>query len=141
MFSTGHGPLVATETEWEDPPDFAGATGRLNPKPLALRWDAVRQGETAGAFEALNRTGRWSEFLDAVRRFGAPSQSLVYADVDGHIGYAMSGRFPIRSGSDGGTPVPGWDGEAEWIGVVPPDRLPTVLDPSSGQIVDRQLRN
>ena len=135
VFSTGHGPLVATETEWEDPPDFAGATGRLNPKPLALRWDAVRQGETAGAFEALNRTGRWSEFLDAVRRFGAPSQSLVYADVDGHIGYAMSGRIPIRSGSDGGTPVPGWDGEAEWIGVVPPDRLPTVLDPSSGQIV------
>jgi len=135
VFSTIHGPLVASETAWEDPPEIANATGRLNPKPLALRWDAVRQGETAGAFEALNRAGRWTEFLAAVRRFGAPSQNIVYADVDGHIGYAMSGRIPIRSGSDGGTPVPGWTGEHEWTGVVQPDQLPTLLDPPSGEIV------
>ena len=124
VYSTIHGPLVATETAWEDPPDIANATGRLNPKPLALRWDAVRQGETAAAFDALNRAGRWTEFLEAVRRFGAPSQNIVYADVDGHIGYAMSGRIPIRSGSDGGAPVPGWTGEHEWTGVVPPASCP-----------------
>jgi penicillin G amidase len=135
VFSTIHGPLVATETEWEDPPDFSRATGRLNPKPLALRWEAVRQGETAGAFEALNRAGRWTEFLEAVRRHGAPSQNIVYADVDGHIGYAMSGRIPIRSSGDGGTPVPGWTGEGEWTGVVPPEQMPSVLDPPSGQVV------
>src|SRR4029453_8733099 len=128
VFSTIHGPLVATQTAWEDPPEFTNASGRLNPKPLALRWEALRQGETAAAFDALNRAGRWTEFLEAVRRFGAPSQSIVYADVDGHIGYAMSGRIPIRSASDGGTPVPGWTGEYEWKGVVPPDQLPSVLD-------------
>ena len=135
VFSTIHGPLVATETAWEDPPDLTNASGRLKPKPLALRWEALRQGETAAAFDALNRAGRWTEFLEAVRRFGAPSQNIVYADVDGHIGYAMSGRVPIRSAGDGGTPVPGWTGEYEWKGVVPPDQLPSVLDPLSGQIV------
>ena len=135
VFSTIHGPLVATETAWEDPPDLTNASGRLKPKPLALRWEALRQGETAAAFDALNRAGRWTEFLEAVRRFGAPSQNIVYADVDGHIGYAMSGRVPIRSAGDGGTPVPGWTGEYEWKGVVPPDQLPSVLDPPSGQIV------
>jgi penicillin amidase len=135
VFSTIHGPLVATETAWEDPPEFANAAGRLRPRPLALHWEAAKQGETAGAFDALNRAGRWTEFLGAVRRFGAPSQNVVYADVDGHIGYAMSGRIPIRSGSDGGTPVPGWTGEFEWTGVVPPEQLPSVLDPPSGQIV------
>ncbi len=135
VFSTLHGPLVATEVAWEDPPDFSGATGRLDPRPLALRWEAVRQGETAGAFEALNRAANWADFLAATRRFGAPSQNIVYADVDGHIGYAMSGRIPVRAAGDGGAPVPGWTGEFEWTGSVAPERLPAMLDPPSGQIV------
>ena len=41
----------------------------------------------------------------------------------------------MRSGGDGGTPFQGWTGEQDWIGVVPPDRLPAVLDPPGGQIV------
>jgi penicillin G amidase len=136
VFSTGHGPLVATETNWEDPPDLGGRTGRIAPRPLALHWPAVAEGETAGAFEAVDRAQAWAEFLAAVRRFGAPSQNFVYADVDGHIGYAMSGRLPIRpTGYDGGAPVPGWTGENEWQGTVPPDRMPAVLDPPSGEIV------
>jgi penicillin amidase len=47
----------------------------------------------------------------------------------------MSGRLPIRARGDGGTPVPGWTGEYEWTGTVPPEKMPTVLDPSSGAIV------
>jgi penicillin G amidase len=135
IFSTAHGPLVATENNWEEPPDLASQSGRLTPRPLALRWEAITQGETAGAFDGINRASSWEEFLQAVRRFGAPSSNFVYADVDGHIGYAMSGRLPIRSGSDGGTPVPGWTGEYDWTGTVPPDRLPAILDPPSGAIV------
>lgn len=133
VFRTRHGPLVFTETEWEEPPDLAARTGRVSPKPIALRWDV--SGETAAAFEAINRAGSWSEFLAAVRRFAAPSQNFVYADVDGHIGYAMSGRLPVRVGGDGGQPVPGWTGEHDWTGWVPPEKLPALLDPPSGQIV------
>ena len=136
LFSTRHGPLIATERNWEDPPELAGAMGRVVPRPLALHWTAVAEGELAGGFEAINRAGSWPEFLEGVHRFGAPSQNLVYADVEGHIGYAMSGRIPIRPpGEDGGTPVPGWTGENEWSGSVPPDRLPTLFDPPSGEIV------
>jgi penicillin G amidase len=135
IFSTQHGPLVATETDWEQPPDLAGRTGRLSPRPLALRWEAVTQGETAAAFESIDRATSWTDFLAAVRRFGAPSQNFVYADVDGHIGYAMSGRLPVRTGGDGGTPVPGWTGDYEWKGTVAPERLPTLVDPPSGAIV------
>ena len=133
VFSTRHGPLVYTETEWESPLDLASRTGRLSPKPLALRWE--QDGETAAGFQAINRATNWTEFLDGVRRFAAPSQNFVYADVDGHIGYAMSGRLPIRTGGDGGRPVEGWTGEHDWAGVVPPERLPAVLDPPAGHIV------
>ena len=135
VFSTAHGPLVATEDDWEEPPDLASRSGRISPRPLALRWEAVTQGETAGAFDSIDHAGSWTEFLSGVRRFGAPSQNFVYADIDGHIGYAMSGRLPVRSGGDGGTPVPGWTGEYEWKGTVPPERLPVLLDPPSGAIV------
>jgi penicillin amidase len=135
IYRTRHGPLVATEADWEDPPVFTAGSGRKGPRPLALRWDAVAQGEGAGAFEAINRSRSWDEFLDAVRRFGAPSQNFVYGDAAGNIGYAMSGALPVRAEGDGGTPVPGWLGTYEWTGRVSPDRLPTVLNPPSGMLV------
>jgi penicillin amidase len=133
VFSTRHGPLVATETNWEDPPELSTATGRQSPRLLALRWQM--SGETAGAFEAINRASDWESFLRGVRRLGTPSQNFVYADVDGNIGYALSGRLPLRGGADGGAPLPGWTGEGEWIGEVPPERLPAVLNPEAGQLV------
>ena len=132
-FSTRHGPLLYTEAEWETPPDLAALKGRVTPRPLALRWET--RGETAGAFEAINRAANWTEFLAGVRRFSAPSQNFVYADVAGHIGYAMSGRVPLRTGGDGGTPSRGWTGEQDWVGTAPVERLPAVLDPPSGQVV------
>ena len=135
MFSTRHGPLVATETDWETPPDLAAQSGRVSPRPLAMRWEAITQGETAGAFLAIDRASNWGQFLEGIRRFGSPSQNFIYADVDGHIGYAMSGRIPTRAASDGGTPVPGWTGEHEWTGSVAPQSLPAMLDPPSGQVV------
>jgi len=135
VFSTRHGPLVATETDWETPPDLAARRGPISPRPLAMRWEAITQGETAGAFLAIDRATNWDQFLEGVHRFGSPSQNFIYADVDGHIGYAMSGRIPLRGSSDGGTPVPGWTGEYEWAGSVPPQSLPVMRDPPSGQIV------
>jgi penicillin G amidase len=135
VFSTRHGPIVATEANWEDPPNLAGQSGRIAPRPLAMRWEAITQGETAGAFLAIDRATNWDQFLQSVRRFGSPSQNFVYADVDGHIGYAMSGRIPIRGANDGGTPVPGWTGEYEWTGSVSPQSLPVMFDPPSGAII------
>jgi len=59
----------------------------------------------------------------------------VYADVDGNIGYAMSGLLPVRSGSDGVLPVSGTSRDADWHGWVETSQLPAVLNPPSGQIV------
>ena len=64
-----------------------------------------------------------------------PSQNLVYADVEGNIGYQAPGAIPIRSRGDGRWPVPGWDGKHEWKGYVPFDALPRELNPDEGFIV------
>ena len=78
------------------------------------------------------RTGRSSR-----RRFRSserPAQNVVYADVDGHIGYQATGLIPIRASGDGSMPVPGEDDAHEWTGYVPFDKLPSVYDPPSGII-------
>jgi penicillin amidase len=111
---------------------------------LSLRWDALMHGDSAVAFDMLARANGWDEFVTAVRRFSAPAQHFVYADVDGNIGYAMSGLIPIRRGSDGSTPAQAGE-TAEWVGSLAPTDLPAVLNPASGQIVtannevDRQM--
>jgi penicillin amidase len=88
------------------------------------------------ALFALNEAGTWVEFGAAAELMDAPSQNLVYADVDGHIGYQSPGRIPIRArGHDGRWPVEGWDPRNEWRGYIPFEQLPSVLDPPSGIIV------
>ena len=84
------------------------------------------------ALEEVNAAQNWEEFRRAFSQFGGPPQNVVYADVDGHIGYQAMGRIPIRASGDGSLPAPGNDNAHEWVGVVPYDKLPSVLDPASG---------
>jgi penicillin amidase len=68
----------------------------------------------------------------------------VYADVEGNIGYAMSGILPQRAGGVGILPSDGTTGEHEWTGRLAPSSLPRLLNPASGYItssnnqIDRQ---
>jgi penicillin amidase len=70
-----------------------------------------------------------------LRGWHCPGQNVVYADVDGHIGYQCTGLHPVRRAGDGTIPVPGWTGDHEWAGWVPYDELPWSLDPEHGFLV------
>lgn len=104
-------------------------------RAFALRWVGQQPG-TAGymASLSLNRAHDWPSFLEAARRWLVPSENLLYADVDGHIGWVAAGLAPIRSGWDGLFPVPGHEGRYEWQGFLPFDRLPRELDPRGGAL-------
>jgi penicillin amidase len=132
--STRHGPVLNAD-DWHDPlPGMLADHEVLDQTVLALKWSVI-EGESAAAFDAVARTKSLTDFVAAVRQFSAPAQNFVYADVDGNIGYAMSGTLPVRSAGDGSTPLPGWLDSADWVGTISPDQLPTALNPSSGQIV------
>jgi penicillin G amidase len=73
----------------------------------------------------------WSEFKAAGNAWGAPPLNIVYADIQGNIGWAASGRVPKRKNWDGLMPVPG-DGRYEWDGFHGKDVLPSVLNPAEG---------
>jgi penicillin amidase len=136
--STRHGPII---TDVGD--DYAAIAknqaGKLGVPAeqyqLSLQWTALTPGPTAGAIFAFDTATDWTSFRAAAANFQVPSQNLVYADVDGHIGYQAPGAVPIRAAGDGTVPVPGWTSQYGWVGTVPYDQLPSVLDPPSGYIV------
>lgn len=117
--ATRHGPVVTDLVPGET-------------RELALRWtlyDGIRS-----PFFAVNSAQNWTEFQLALSQFDAPAQNVVYADVDGNIGYHATGKIPIRAASDGSLPEDGSDNAHEWIGYIPFEKLPSVFNPSSGII-------
>ena len=75
----------------------------------------------------LNRAGNWAGFTAALVHYKAPMQKVVYADVDGNIGFFAPGAVPIRASGDGTIPVPGWTDDSAWIGYMPFARLTHAL--------------
>ncbi len=127
--ATRHGPNISDVLE-KSAKLVSGST-----EAIAMRWTALDPGRTADAIFRMNRATDWTSFREAAASFEVPSQNLVYADVDGNIGYQSPGRIPVRSKGDGTRPVPGWDGEHEWTGFIPFDELPSILNPEKGYIV------
>jgi penicillin G amidase len=122
---TRHGPIVSELVPGET-------------RKLALRWtlyDGIRD-----PFLAVDSARNWEEFEAAFSQFDAPGQNVVYADVDGNIGYHATGKIPIRASGDGSLPENGSDNAHEWLGYVPFDQLPSVFNPSSGIIATANSR-
>ena len=105
---------------------------------VAFAWTALMPDDlSAQAGIKLNRAHDWESFLAAVKDFASPQQNMVYADVDGNIGFIAAGRVPIRKPDNdlkGLAPAPGWDARYDWTGFIPFDELPRSFNPSSQRI-------
>ena len=135
IWRTPHGAVFADESlDWEAPPAWLSpdATRQGESRAFVLRWEGF-DGSYADAFEAANRAGTWTEFQAAFDQLTALSQNVVYADVDGNIGYLMTGQLSTRGSGDGGQPVSA--GNASWgTPVSGPGALPRVLNPARGYL-------
>jgi penicillin amidase len=65
---------------------------------------------------------------------------VVYADIQGNIGYVMAGAIPVRAKGQALLPSPGWTGEYEWTGYIPFDELPQTFNPEQHFIVTANNR-
>ncbi|MET0908991.1 MAG: penicillin acylase family protein [Ilumatobacteraceae bacterium] len=134
--STRHGPIVS---DLDDDLATVGrseqGTTKVGTYSVALRWTALDPSPTIKAVFALGKAQNWEQFRAAAKKFTVPSQNLVYADVEGNIGYQAPGIIPVRKKGDGRWPVPGWDARYDWDGSIPFDALPSVLNPDEGFIV------
>lgn len=116
---TRHGPIVADLVPGET-------------RQLALRW-TLYDGLRIPFFD-VDSAQNWAEFTKAFSQLDAPGQNVVYADVDGNIGYHATGKVPIRAAGDGSLPVSGADDAHEWTSYIPFDKLPNIYNPASGII-------
>ena len=131
---TRHGPVISdTYSGLEGFKDESGVT-LPDEFVVALAWTALEPSRTFQSLLLLNQAGNWDEFLEAAALFDVPSQNLIYADVDGNIGYHTPGRIPMRAKGDGSLPVPGWNDEYAWTGYIPFDELPNTYNPPQGYI-------
>lgn len=132
--STRHGPVISEVYDLEEFGEQAGVELPEN-FVIALRWTALEPQHIFEAIWGFNKAQNWEEFRRAARYFTVPAQNLLYADVEGNIGYQMPGLVPIRHRGDGSLPVPGWTDDYEWMGYIPFEQLPFVFNPESGYIV------
>lgn len=116
---TRHGPIITELVPGET-------------RQLALRW-TLYDGLHMPFFDA-DSAQNWQGFRHAFAQLEAPGQNVVYADVDGNIGYQATGKVPIRAAGDGSLPVGGADNAHEWVSYIPFDKLPSVYNPPSGII-------
>ncbi len=122
---TRHGPIVTDMVPGEA-------------RKLALRW-TLYEGMRSPFF-AVDSAQKWEEFRRAFSELDAPGQNVVYADVDGNIGYQATGKIPIRAAGDGSLPENGSDNAHEWIGYIPFDKLPSIFNPPTGIIATANSR-
>lgn len=126
---TRHGPVINSLAA-----DLAGE------EPLALRWTSLEPDTISHSLFAMMQAQNCVMFHEALREWTAPVQNVVYCDTSGNIAYSFPGKIPVRAKSSGRLPVPGWTDEYEWIGYIPFEALPHVINPSQGYLVSANNR-
>lgn len=126
---TRHGPILDSYVVGVTQPEVV--EGGIT-ETYALRWVGHAYAITPSVLLRMAAATDFASFRSALRGWYSPGQNVVYADVDGHIGYQCTGRYPVRRAGEGTTPVPGWTAEHEWDGWIDFDDLPWDLDPSAG---------
>jgi penicillin amidase len=124
---TRHGPVL-----WED---------QEHHRAFGLRAAWLEIGSTPYlASLRMDQAKDWEEFRDACTYSHAPSENMVWADLQGNIGWQATGSVPRRPNWNGLLPVPG-DGRFEWNGYVPGKDLPHVYDPPQGFFATANTEN
>jgi penicillin G amidase len=128
---TRHGPVL--------PGNYRNIEGLLGPGYVAaLQWTALTDDDTtiaAGVFDPSIHGVR--DYMERMRQYVVPMQSMVLADSDGNIGLIAPGRVPVRDPANkvaGRAPVPGWDATYDWKGYLKFEDLPRIENPPSGAI-------
>ncbi len=126
---TRHGPILDSYVVGTAQPTVV--EGGIK-ETYALRWIGHEHAIPPSVLLDMAGARSFKEFRQAVSRWACPGQNVVYADVDGTIGYQCTGLYPVRRKGDGTVPVPGWTAEFEWDGFVPFEELPWCENPEEG---------
>ncbi len=122
VVETHHGPIISDVANYPE-------------KKVALASTCFEAGPLFRGWFEINKAAGWDDFVNAVKHLASPALNIVYADVEGNIGYWVTGKVPIRSKEKTMLPYNGFSGEEEWNGFVPFSEMPHCLNPKSGRII------
>jgi penicillin amidase len=106
---------------------------------MSLRWVGMEHIDDLRAIIGLSRVKDWAGFRSTLRDWSVAVFNHIHADRDGHIGYQMCGRVPIRGRvwpgvRDANNPAD------DWTGYIPFDGLPSCYDPPDGTVASANQR-
>ncbi len=104
---------------------------------FAIRYSGIDETKSIEQFYRLGKSQSWDEWTKAMSIGGIASFNFVYADKTGRIAYVYNALFPARKpGFDYTGVVPGDTSANMWPGTLGFDRMPKVVDPASGYVVN-----
>lgn len=120
--------------------------GPVSPKsllgqPVALRWSVLDPEAVNLQLIDLYTAPDLDAGIPIVNATGGPPLNVVLADTSGRVAWTTMGRLPQRQGFDGMISQSGADGSASWLGYVPPQMHPRVVDPAVGIVVNANNRS
>jgi len=122
---TIHGPIIN---------DVHAVLNANDSPPVAMSWVGNYLTREVDAFIDLNTATNWEEFSGAVEKFWIPGQNMIYADLEGNIGWRPAVALPLRAPGTGLVPLPGDDPIWDWQGFVPFEEMPYQFNPEQGYI-------
>jgi hypothetical protein len=121
---TEFGPLV---TEWITSNPGVGVGYAVKAIPFVMS-----ERDPSNAHIRLLRSQSVTQFDDELEGWTFPPAHLVFAGVDGAIGYRLVGALPIRTAADPFAPfmvMPGTSRTNDWQAIAPHSVMPAVIDP------------
>lgn len=109
-------------------------------RTVAIHWAAQQPGGVDFGLLEMARAATVEQAVAIMNRSGLPIMNVALADENGHIAWTLSGKIPRRRGLDGATSRVWGDSRIGWSGMIPPDRLPRLIDPPSGHLATANNR-
>jgi acyl-homoserine-lactone acylase len=104
---------------------------------FAVRYAGIDQLKQVEQYYRIEKAQDWDQWTKAMSLGGIPATNFIYADKTGRIAMLYNAQFPPRKpGYDYTAVLPGDTSAAMWQGSLGFDRMPKIVNPASGWIVN-----
>ncbi len=104
---------------------------------FAIRYAGIDQLRMVEQYYRLNKARNFTEWRAAMAGQGVPATNFIYADAAGNIAMFYNAMFPDRApGFNWRGELPGDDPRALWRRTLPFGRVPALVNPASGYIMN-----
>ncbi|WP_194954836.1 acylase [Sphingopyxis solisilvae] len=104
---------------------------------FAIRYAGIDQANMVTQYYRLNKAKDFAEWRAAMAGQGVPATNFIYADAKGNIALFYNAMFPDRpAGFNWRATLPGDTSTALWTKTLPFDRVPALVNPRSGYVMN-----